>query len=167
MNVREDIKYASPHMTLFRSWSAKENRLIHMGVFGNVKDAIGGSVDENIVTPVKNGDPVKAALFGPLAVAADLALTVPDAAFAGVAGEELGRLPPVSAARVRRDADLIRNHTIDTVGNLLTLHPWEATKSAAKDVLGVVRLPGDMAMDGLNAITGADLNRPGSLSIAA
>ena len=153
-------------MTLSRSWLAKENRLIHMGVFGNVKEAVGGSFNENIVAPVKNGDPVKAALFGPLAVAGDLVFTVPDAAIAGLAGEELGRLPPVSAARVRRDADLIKDHTVDAIGNLLTLHPWEATKSAAKDILGIVRLPGDMAMDGLNAITGADLNRQGSLSIA-
>ena len=150
-----------------RSWSATENRLIRMGALSNVGNAIGGSINENIRVPVQNGDPVKAALFGPLSVAGDIVLTVPDAAVAGLVGEELEELPAVSAARVRRDAGLITHHTIDTVGNLLTLHPWEATKSAAKDALAVVRLAGDVPMDGLNAMTGTDLERRGSLNLAA
>ncbi|OGJ60542.1 hypothetical protein A3A67_01065 [Candidatus Peribacteria bacterium RIFCSPLOWO2_01_FULL_51_18] len=135
---------------------SKENRLIPRGVFGNLKNVVAGSFDENVIVPAEKGNVPKALLGVPIAVA-DTVLTAPDAALAGLAGEDIEPLKAQSFARTSRDIPLIVSHTLDTIANLLTLKPWQATKSFVKGGLGVLRLPSDIPMDIVNDATGVSV----------
>jgi len=139
-----------------RFQTAPEHRLLKRGVFGNVGNVIGGSWREHVAAPVESGNIPKAAL-GAVGVIGDAILTAPDAALAGLVGQDIEPLKATTHARTKRDIGLTIDHTFQTIGNLLTLRWGEALKSGAKGVLDVVRLGGDIPMDIFDAAGGYDV----------
>jgi hypothetical protein len=139
-----------------RSLSAHEQRLLWRGIFGNVANVVEGSWRENVAAPAENKNYPKAALGIPVTLA-DTLLTAPDAALAGIVGQDIEPLKPVTFARTRRDVGLVIGDTWDMLKNVLSLRPGKALKSAAKGILDLVRLPGDLPMDGINTVTGTDV----------
>ncbi len=139
-----------------RFHTAPEHRLLMRGVFGNVANVAEGAWGENVGEPIKRGNYAKAAMGIPIAIA-DNILTAPDAALAGLVGDDIEPLKAQSFARTTRDVRRITRHGLDTLGNLLTLKPWEATKSLVKGGVAVVGLGGDVPMDIINDATGVSV----------
>lgn len=144
-----------PTMMTNFSWSALEKRLLYKGILGNVGNVVGGSINEHISQPMRDGNPVKAAIGLPVA-ALDTILTAPDAALAGLAGQDIEKLSADSGSRTKRDVGVIANQTLSAIGNLLTLKPGKAFMNVARAGLGVLRLPGDVPMDFVDAAGGYD-----------
>jgi hypothetical protein len=103
-----------------------------------------------------DGNPVKAALGLPIA-AFDIVTTAPDAALAGLVGQDIERLPAQTGARTRRDLGITLNKILALPGDLLALNLGAAAKDVALGALSAVRLIGDVPADGLDALGGYDV----------
>jgi hypothetical protein len=136
-------------------YTTREHRLLKKGILGNVGNVVGGSINEHISQPIRDGDPVRAIVGVPVA-ALDAILTAPDAALAGIAGQDIEKLSPDSGSRTKRDIGVIAHQTLGAVGNLLTLKPGQAFMNVARAGLGVLRLSGDVPMDFIDAAGGYD-----------
>lgn len=104
--------------------------MIRFKVMENLGNWGKNTVNENIIAPLKAGDPLKAG-FGVLMTGASAILEAPDYVFSGLVNQELS--PPASGTRVGRDIDKFRK-------DLMQLHIVSAA-------LAVIRLPGSFVMD--------------------
>ncbi len=129
------------------TWSARENRLVHMG---NMETWFNDTSTTYVQDPVNNGDPVKTGLGAGMFVTSTV-LEAPDYFFATIAGQDLQAPSNVTFSRTRRDMEQLFT-------DVTHVRPVGA-------FLDVVRLATtDVPMDGVDTVFGYKHTGPRAVS---
>jgi hypothetical protein len=117
--------------------SIGERRLIHWfkEVGPNVR-MLGGELKDTAVEAIRDRDPIKL-VMAPVAMAARILLQGPDYLYAGVVDRKIEK---VQGSETAHDVGRV-------LKDIVTLHPLRAA-------VGVLKLPGDVGMDIINAVGG-------------
>lgn len=144
-------------MKQYFSLTAAEKRLINLKISDNFKQLAKDTGSTYISEPIRNGNAAQTALGVP-AGSLRAVLEAPDALWEGLLDRELDF---GTQNRIIRDVGTIGRDTANTVGNLLTLHPIKALKSAGGVGLAILRMPQSTIMEIIDQGGGFDSHRQG------